>query len=81
VQRFKRPVRAAFRENIALNLACSVALNATERAMSYKAVVGVGGCPARRGDHCQGMGSKDRQTSRFIVDAWTGRLRGGDDDD
>jgi hypothetical protein len=38
-------------------------------------VVGAGSRPARRGDHCHVMGSKDRQTS-FIVDARTGRLSG-----
>ena len=36
---------------------------------------------AREGQYFQVMGSKDQQTSRFIVDSQTGRLRAGDDDD
>jgi hypothetical protein len=35
----------------------------------------------RDGRYFKAMGSKDSQTSKVAVDAQTGRLKGGDDDD
>jgi hypothetical protein len=36
---------------------------------------------ARQGRYLEAMGTRNGQTQKLVVDAWTGRLREGEDDD
>jgi hypothetical protein len=35
----------------------------------------------RQGRYFEALGTKDNQTQKFVVDGWTGQLRGEDDED